>query len=121
MKSISLVVPWLCRHACFTQTAALHPLRSVHCAAACKRHSVLEASASTSQAMVLSNPTDIRLPPVKIGDDVPPSARGVMRSLADLVSQCTAIQPDARPSFAEILEARHSPSARCVGQAGHAG
>jgi len=55
--------------------------------------------------MVLSNPTDIRLPPVKIGDDVPPSARGVMRSLADLVSQCTAIQPDARPSFAEILEA----------------
>jgi len=57
------------------------------------------------QAMVLSNPTDIRLPPVKIGDDVPPSARGVMRSLADLVSQCTAIQPDSRPSFAEILEA----------------
>ena len=59
-----------------------------------------------SQAMVLSNPMDIRLPPVKIGDDVPPSARGVMRSLADLVNQCTAIQPDARPTFAEILEAR---------------
>jgi hypothetical protein len=55
--------------------------------------------------MVLSNPLDIRLPPVKVGDDVPPSARGVMRSLADLVNQCTAVQPDARPTFAEILEA----------------
>ena len=60
--------------------------------------------------MVLSNPLDIRLPPVKIGDDVPPSARGVMRSLADLVNQCTAIQPDARPTFAEILEARFAAS-----------
>ncbi len=65
----------------------------------------LRCSPSTSQAMVLSNPLDIRLPPVKVGDDVPPSARGVMRSLADLVNQCTAVQPDARPTFAEILEA----------------
>ena len=68
---------------------------------------------SWPQAMVLSNPMDIRLPPVKVGDDVPPSARGVMRSLADLVSQCTAVQPDARPTFAEILEVRLLRSAEC--------
>ena len=53
--------------------------------------------------MVLSDPHEIRLPPVKVSDDMPPSAHAAMRSLADLVAKCTAFQPDQRPTFTHIL------------------
>lgn len=54
--------------------------------------------------VVQSNVQGIKLPPIKLSDDLPPSSRVVMRALADLVAQCTAIQPDQRPTFADILE-----------------
>lgn len=53
--------------------------------------------------MVLSDPHEIRLPPVKVSDDMPVSAHAAMRLLADLVAKCTAFQPDQRPTFTDIL------------------
>lgn len=56
------------------------------------------------QGLVLLNPEELVLPPVKIPDDMAAHEKAAIRSLADLVTQCTAFSPDARPSVAEILQ-----------------
>lgn len=53
---------------------------------------------------MLLNPDELVLPPVKIPDDMAAHEKAAIRSLADLVTQCTAFSPDARPSVAEILQ-----------------
>lgn len=53
---------------------------------------------------MLMNPEELVLPPVKVPDDMAAHEKAVIRSLAELVTLCTAFQPDARPSFADILQ-----------------
>eukprot|EP00890_Picochlorum_soloecismus_P005201 jgi/Picsp_1/5682/NSC_03041-R1_protein kinase domain containing protein len=56
------------------------------------------------QSLWLNSPYQARLPPVKIPDTGPPQTLRLMRGLADLVDDCTRLDPDSRPSFCSILQ-----------------
>jgi serine/threonine protein kinase len=56
------------------------------------------------QSLWLNSPYQARLPPVKIPDTGPPQSLRLMRGLADLVDDCTRLDPDSRPSFGSILQ-----------------
>ncbi len=64
---------------------------------------------SLLQGMVLLNPEELALPPVKVPDDAPQHERVAIRGLAQLVTDCTAFSPDARPCFADVLQVSIDP------------
>jgi serine/threonine protein kinase len=54
-------------------------------------------------AQWLNAPYEARLPPVRVPESLDPGGKRVLRGLADLVEDCTRLDPGARPAFGEIL------------------
>lgn len=52
-----------------------------------------------AQTLSIINPSELRLPPVKIPETSNPLIKLVYEDLAALVVSCTETQPDDRPSF----------------------
>eukprot|EP00951_Prasinocladus_malaysianus_P046712 scaffold647889_cov37-Prasinocladus_malaysianus.AAC.1 len=55
------------------------------------------------QTAWIINPEDMRLPAVKADSSLGPQAAGIMADLSRLVTDCTAVEPDARPTAKEIV------------------
>jgi len=56
------------------------------------------------QSMWLNSPYQARLPSLKIPDQGSPQKLRVMRSLSDLIDDCTRLDPNSRPTFHDILK-----------------
>lgn len=55
------------------------------------------------QAQWLNSPYEARLPPVRLPEALDPGGKRLLRGLADLVEDCTRLDPLGRPSFADVL------------------
>jgi serine/threonine protein kinase len=60
-------------------------------------------SAIGMQTLWINSPYQSRLPPVRVPEHLDATNKRVLRGLADLVEECTRVDPMTRPSFDEIL------------------
>lgn len=56
------------------------------------------------QALWLTSAYETRLPAARVPEALAPQGRRIFRGLADLVQDCTRLDPLSRPSFADILQ-----------------
>lgn len=62
------------------------------------------------QTQWVLDPDAMKLKPPKVPEGLPPGSKRVMATLSKLVEQCTAWDPDARPTFKDILATLRSAS-----------